>query len=227
MYKQYTRGESGLRPPRSVSSRFPYFHRATIHYSASELTPIGRREIKGLTKPKQPGKKWYQIWKRPHTTEAERQRRIAVSRVIREYNEALAAYKKALKLYSVVSPEVVALEMRVWRSFQNYHMDVHGWSDIGYHIGIFASGNRYEGRFASAKEIVQGAHAVNANDTIGVTFVTNGPITAHQEASFAEVVKNYDLVGRTFRGHREVPGNSTACPGDIIMEKIVRKYRNG
>ena len=58
-------------------------------------------------------------------------------------------------------------------------------------------------------------------------FVTNGPITAHQEASFAEVVKNYDLVGRTFRGHREVPGNSTACPGDIIMEKIVRKYRNG
>jgi len=225
-YKQYTREQAGLRPPARTSIKFPYRGKATIHYSASDLTPIGRLAARKLVKPRQPGAKWYAIWKRPHTTPEEKARRVAVSRVISEYNDALKKYNAALKALGPVDPKVIELEKAIWRGFQAFHMGPsRGWNDIGYHIGIFASGNRYEGRFSSPIAIVQGAHAVNANDTLGVTFVTKGDITEHQELSFAELFRDYGLDGSSFRGHFEVPGNSTSCPGPFIMTKIVRKYR--
>lgn len=225
MYTTYTRHDSGLRDPRSVGLKLPHRGRATIHYSASELTPIGRAERRRLTKPRKPGAKWYRIWRTPHTTPEEKARRRRISQIISQYNRAIKEYNFALSKLGPVDPSVIALEKRIWRSFQDYHMDVRGWSDIGYHVGIFASGNRYQGRYADDVYCVPGAHAVNANDTVGVTFITKGDITGHQEASFAELVRELGLRGSTFLGHYEVPGNATACPGPYIMEKIVRKYR--
>lgn len=226
-YSVYNRYEAGLRPPSRNGTITSHDGRATIHYSASELTPIGRAERRKLVKPKRPGAKWYAIWRRPHRTPEERERRARISRVIRDYNRAVKAYRKALAKPGPVDVKVVELEKRTWRSFQNYHMDVKGWRDIGYHIGIFASGNRYKGRGSSRASVEEGAHAYTANDTLGVVFVTNGPITYHQQASFAELASEYGLRGDAMRGHREVPENATACPGDIIMARIVRAYRNG
>lgn len=223
-YRTFTRDEAGLRP-RRAGALTAHGGRATIHYSASELTPIGRAERRRLVKPKRPGAKWYAIWRAPHRTPEERERRARISRVIRDYNRAVKAYRKALAKLGPVDPKVVALEKAVWRSFQAYHIDVKGWSDIGYHVGIFASGNRYLGRYASRHAVAWGAHAVNANNTLGIVFVTDGPITYHQQASFDEVLGEYGIRPDLLRGHREVPGNATACPGDIIMDRIVRAYR--
>ena len=33
-----------------------------------------------------------------------------------------------------------------WKSYQNYHMDTNGWSDIGYSFGVGEDGLIYEGR---------------------------------------------------------------------------------
>lgn len=225
-YTTYSREAAGLRSPRSTGRVANHGGRATVHYSASELTPIGRAERRKLTKPKRPGTKWYAIWRRPHRTPEEAERRRRISAVIRDYNRAIKAYRKALRKLGAVDPRVVELEKAVWRSFQAYHQDVKGWSDIGYHVGIFASGNRYLGRHATRVSVTEGAHARGANDTLGVVFVTNGPITYHQQASFDEVVEEYGVRRDLLRGHREVPGNATACPGDIIMARIVRAYRD-
>lgn len=226
-YTTYSRQDAGLRPPRWANPVHAHGGRATIHYSASELTPIGRTERRDLVKPRKPGAKWYALWRQPHRTPEEAERRRRISAVIRDYNRAIKEYRKALREHGAVDPRVVDLEKRVWRSFQAFHMDGRGWSDIGYHVGIFASGNRYLGRHSTRTSVAEGAHARGANDTLGVVFVTNGPITYHQQASFDELLDEYGLRRDLLRGHREVPGNATACPGDIIMDRIVRSYRNG
>jgi N-acetylmuramoyl-L-alanine amidase len=115
----------------------------------------------------------------------------------------------------VMIPEtLVAAEKKIVRGFQNYHMDSHGWSDIWYHFLIFASGNVYLGRPVGA----YGAHTLNANHTTGFCFVM-GPgdmPTADMIESF-HTLRNRHGVKR-YRGHRQVPGNYTQCPGDDLIE---------
>jgi hypothetical protein len=50
------------------------------------------------------------------------------------------------------------------RAIQNLHMDVNGWSDVGYHFMTDKLGNNFEGRVGSMTSRPQGAHdAVNVN----------------------------------------------------------------
>lgn len=54
------------------------------------------------------------------------------------------------------------------RSYQNYHLDGHGWSDIGYHFLVGEDGNVYEGRGWDAV----GAHAPGYNGQgIGICMI--------------------------------------------------------
>jgi peptidoglycan recognition protein len=54
------------------------------------------------------------------------------------------------------------------QSYQNQHMDVNGWSDIGYNFIVGGDGNVYEGRGWTK----QGAHAPGYNaQSIGICFV--------------------------------------------------------
>uniref|UniRef100_A0A0K8U1N8 Peptidoglycan-recognition protein LB n=1 Tax=Bactrocera latifrons TaxID=174628 RepID=A0A0K8U1N8_BACLA len=65
------------------------------------------------------------------------------------------------------------------RSMQNYHMDTHGWPDIGYSFAVGGDGNVYEGR---GYEVV-GAHAPNYNSrSIGLLLIGNfmGKLCAEQ-----------------------------------------------
>jgi N-acetylmuramoyl-L-alanine amidase len=54
------------------------------------------------------------------------------------------------------------------RSYQNYHIDSHGWNDIGYNFVVGEDGNVYEGRGWDAV----GAHAPTYNTkSIGICVI--------------------------------------------------------
>ncbi|XP_053958577.1 peptidoglycan-recognition protein LB-like [Anastrepha ludens] len=109
------------------------------------------------------------------------------------------------------------------RSMQNYHMDQHGWPDIGYSFAVGGDGNVYEGR---GYEVV-GAHAPNYNSrSIGLLLIGNfmeelPPAPMQQVAQdFIEysmegghLPKDYIL-----HGHRQV--RDTECPGDALYAAI-------
>ena len=105
------------------------------------------------------------------------------------------------------------------RSIQRYHMDTHGWSDIGYNYMIDRFGRVYEGRGWD----VLGAHAANNNTpNIGVCFLGDDDkgvqdVTPAARQAFADLfVWLQKKLGKKLkrRGHRDV--NSTSCPGDEL-----------
>lgn len=215
----YSRQEWGARKPQSFPGQRSVNDEATIHWSGSEMTSDGILNNGSMDprpeKPRKPGLKWYKLWRDPTTPKAQRRN---ISKVIRKYNADMKTWKQAtVGLHAPFSPEIIDNEKRIVRSFQNYHMDTHGWSDIGYHYIIFATGNVYQGRFINSF----GAHAYNANHTTGICFVMGpGDIPSPEMISaFGELRKRDGI--RRYRGHRQVPGNATACPGPVL-EKILR-----
>ncbi|XP_076284783.1 peptidoglycan recognition protein S2 [Lasioglossum baleicum] len=109
------------------------------------------------------------------------------------------------------------------RSFQNYHMDVKGWLDIGYQFVVGGDGNVYEGRGWGK----HGAHSQLYNSkSIGIcligNFVDHEPHAAAINAtmklieygvSIGKIKEDYTLLG-----HRQTA--STTCPGDKLYELI-------
>jgi len=111
------------------------------------------------------------------------------------------------------------------RSIQAYHMDSNGWSDIGYNFLIGGDGNIYEGRGWG----VLGAHTGGYNSVgYGTCFI--GSFTDHipvpeavnkymalLECSTGSgyVASNYQM-----KGHRQAPGGTTSCPGDMLYNLI-------
>ncbi|XP_041366403.1 peptidoglycan recognition protein 1-like [Gigantopelta aegis] len=109
------------------------------------------------------------------------------------------------------------------RSYQNYHMDSHGWSDIGYSFLVGEDGNAYEGRGWDT----QGAHTKGYN-TVGLGFCMIGnfqdrlPNQAALDTlqkliecgkAHGKLQSNYVL-----RGHRDM--GTTACPGQRLYDLI-------
>lgn len=212
MSKVYTRAEWGARPPRGSYGTRPDVHRAIIHWSASQITPAGVAAGNAERKePKRPGRKWYRLWRDPSTPAAQRRK---LSKVIRQYNRSMRAFKAYEAAQMRVDPKILELEAKVMRQFQAYHMDGHGWMDLGYHEVIFASGNVYLGRPATAT----GAHCLNANDRLGFCLVmTEGDVpTSHMLEAVEDRIEFHGV--RDAYGHRQIPGNSTACPGRLIRD---------
>ena len=211
MSRVYTRSEWGARLPSRPYGHRPDNHRLIVHWSASKITPAGASagDHEKFPKPKKPGRKWYRLWRDPNTPAAQRRK---LSRTIRQYNRAL----KAWKIYSSgpIDPKIIELEKAVMRQFQAYHMDGHGWTDLGYHEVIFATGNVYLGRPPSA----YGAHCLNANDRLGFCFVmTEGDVpTSAMLSSYEDRIEFHGI--RDAWGHRQIQGNSTACPGRLIRD---------
>ncbi len=127
------------------------------------------------------------------------------------------------------------------RQIQNFHMDSRGWCDIGYHFLITKDGQAWEARKADRL----GAHVGGQNtNNLGVSFVgcfhptsdCNGLDPLNPPAAMlnkgGEVIgKNASLYGITLRtpsmsgtttlmGHRDNPGQSTACPGNNLHAKL-------
>ncbi|CAD6211811.1 GSCOCT00003844001.2-RA-CDS [Cotesia congregata] len=109
------------------------------------------------------------------------------------------------------------------RNFQNFHMDVKEWDDIGYNFLIGEDGNVYEGRGSGIK----GAHfpAYNAR-SLGICFIGTfdkkipAPAALKTAKAFlshavtlGKLQSNYALIG-----HRQ--GRATTCPGDKLFELI-------
>jgi hypothetical protein len=128
------------------------------------------------------------------------------------------------------------------RSWQSYHMDSNGWNDIGYHFLVDGLGRIYLGRPSDA----MGAHVLNQNSNrVGINFMQDGRyygLTLGQKRTLKKLFKypHHKLALPALKdlarhpgdrwgvfGHREVPGQSTECPGDKILadyKAIMRKF---
>ncbi len=207
----YTRKDWGARPAGPWPGSRGKTDIGTVHWSGTKITEGGTLPGSLEAQPKKPGRKWYRLWRDPNTPAAQRRK---LSKMIRRYNTALREWKHSQE--QEMPAYVLEAEKAVMRQFQNYHMDGHGWSDIGYHRVIFASGNVYEGRNFAAT----GAHAINANHTTGYCFVM-GPgdePTPAMIRTFHEM-RHVDGVTR-YKGHNQWPGNATACPGPRLTEVL-------
>lgn len=111
------------------------------------------------------------------------------------------------------------------RQIQNFQMDTNGWSDIGYNFLVDQSGKVYEGR--SGGWLAIGAHAGGQNTAwIGVCWIGHSGNVTPTSAALAAIRWLYDeanqLAGRRLdvRGHGQVPGQATKCPGSRLREWI-------
>lgn len=117
------------------------------------------------------------------------------------------------------------------RAAQNLHMDARGWADFGYHFAVDTDGTVYVGRPYG----VQGAHSDGENDeSHGIVFMGNfedeWPTWPALDAC-AELLAEGHRRGwwpASIVGHRDNPGEQTACPGahlhDLLPE-LDRKMR--
>ncbi len=113
------------------------------------------------------------------------------------------------------------------RQMQAYHIDVNGWCDIGYHFIVSQSGQIFQGR---SDERRPGAHVVNQNaGNIGVSLIGNFEVQTPGEAQLDATVRIMRWVRQTYgitwdtsriKGHRQWPGQSTACPGSRLLSRI-------
>ncbi|XP_059470218.1 peptidoglycan-recognition protein 2-like [Neocloeon triangulifer] len=109
------------------------------------------------------------------------------------------------------------------RGFQDQHMDVNGWSDIGYSFLVGGDGNIYEGRGWDRV----GAHAPGYNsNSIGICFI-GSYISSAPSSTLVDPVRQLIQCGMDDRyvqlahmtiGHRQAV--ATDCPGDALYSLI-------
>lgn len=153
---------------------------------------------------------------------------IALSRAswgarTRNCNSASAPARITIHHTETPSNDSLGVPARL-RQIQNYHIDVRGWCDIGYHFLVARDGNVYQGR----RENTLGAHVAGANTgNVGVAFVGSfmsaAPSAAMQSAAarvLGALARDYGItLNRTqVKGHRE--RGSTACPGDALYARL-------
>ncbi|KAL5020414.1 hypothetical protein ScPMuIL_003306 [Solemya velum] len=109
------------------------------------------------------------------------------------------------------------------QGYQRYHMQSHGWSDIGYSFVVGEDGNVYEAR--GWDEI--GAHTYGYNSVgLGICIIGDFTSKVPNSAALSAVKQLIDCGVRnnkisatyTLRGHRDM--GSTSCPGTKLYELI-------
>jgi hypothetical protein len=146
------------------------------------------------------------------------------------------AAKSRIAIHHTVTPPTASgtYEARL-RSIQTFHMDSNGWCDVGYHFLVTADGSLWEGRPYN----YVGAHVGGQNTgNAGISFVgchhTSGcasfggsvtPSDTQLNAAaklVAHIAKTNNITINTtnVRGHRDFPGQSTTCPGDLLHGKL-------
>ncbi|ACY49683.1 N-acetylmuramoyl-L-alanine amidase family 2 (plasmid) [Rhodothermus marinus DSM 4252] len=143
------------------------------------------------------------------------------------------------------------------RNIQQFHQDVRGWSDIGYHFLLDLEGRIYQGRpfadesipFDQGPPLVIGAHVGGHNTgNIGVAIMGcfHPPEGSHcidqltpaardsLVLLLAYLIDTYGIDPLHILGHREWPSASTACPGDnnmallpAIREEVAELLKRG
>lgn len=113
------------------------------------------------------------------------------------------------------------------RQMQDYHMNHRNWCDIGYHFVVGETGEILQGRLHSDRP---GAHVGGQNTgNVGIamigTFTSSSPPDS-QIDGVVDIVRwvheehGVDLNRDAVRGHREWPGQATACPGDVGLSHL-------
>lgn len=103
-------------------------------------------------------------------------------------------------------------------SIRRYHVDIRGWSDIGYHFLIHMDGRvESTGRWHRQEA---GAHCKGHNQTIGICLIGNferhRPQNAQQEALVRlcrDLCVRYAWEAGTVVLHRDRANATTKCPG--------------
>lgn len=122
------------------------------------------------------------------------------------------------------------------RGIYSYHANTRGWGDIGYNFLIDKFGRVWEGRYGGITNAVVGGHAAPANSTyFGLSimgdFTNQEPPQVALNAAAQLTAWKFSVHGISMDGfstgpngeqlsrviaHREVPGASTACPGNTF-----------
>ena len=130
----------------------------------------------------------------------------------------------------------------VVRSYWNYHVNTHGWADIGYNWLVDPNGVLYKGRAwkSSTQENVLGAHNSGKNgNTVGICFIGNYVSTVPSDAGLNKIAAisaflsnkyGIDPEGKSYHnalgkindnitGHGQ-SGGGTSCPGTQIINRM-------
>lgn len=110
------------------------------------------------------------------------------------------------------------------RSWQAYHMDGHGWSDIAYQRAVDQQGNTYQLRGYRTQSAANGD--TDVNQTYGALLL----VLAIGEKPSPELVNATRREVRRFRerfpkatrivGHQDIRPEPTTCPGPAVMGLI-------
>ena len=130
------------------------------------------------------------------------------------YKWARPLYKRDGKPLGVVWHNAAAVHCTE-DAIHSWHL-ANGWSGIAYHFFVTKDGRVVQGR----PEWALGGHALGASSWLGVCFEGNfeGPDKVMNKKQLAAgkwlhsyITKKYGPIRD--RRHKDMPGNSTACPG--------------
>lgn len=107
--------------------------------------------------------------------------------------------------------------LRLWRGYQAYHMDKHGWVDIAYTLGVCDHGYILAGRGAGVRTAANGSNTGNQN-YYAVCWIGGNGETPTQDAvdAFWQAVRflrSQGHAGNLVRRHSDF--KSTSCPGSL------------
>jgi N-acetylmuramoyl-L-alanine amidase/Carboxypeptidase regulatory-like domain len=122
------------------------------------------------------------------------------------------------------------------RQMQNYHQNIRGWCDIGYHFLISPDGQIWEGRPISQL----GAHTGGANtNNVGIALMGSFNKSPPPSAQLVATTNLVQAIGQrykltisrsTVKGHREQGTTATDCPGSTtfgLLGSIVKAANAG
>jgi hypothetical protein len=108
--------------------------------------------------------------------------------------------------------------LKVWRGWQTFHMDGHGWADIAYTLGVCQHGWVLAGRGAGVRTAAQGTNAGNDDYYAVVWLGGDGQVpSAAAVDGITWAVRELRLhgdAGLRVRPHRSF--HPTECPGDRL-----------
>lgn len=106
----------------------------------------------------------------------------------------------------------------VWKAWQDYHMDGHGWVDIAYTGGFCNHGYAFVGRGAKIRTAANGTNAGNQNYYAVVWLGGDGQVPTQKAYDAADwwvnELRKADA-GRSVKPHKFF--HSTGCPGSALV----------
>ena len=118
----------------------------------------------------------------------------------------------------------------VIQAHERYWRNTHGWDIGGYHYYIDRHGNIFWNY--DLEICTYGASAANpytmhiSLEASSVNNYTNAQVKAREDLTLWLLTNDLKhLTGQSMRGHKEVPGNSTACPGYSVAQ--LQAFRDG